>query len=285
MTSTPTTPLPPRPGEPTDLELRERYRNDAAEQREQRRTAAGRAAAEVPPSRTPRGPILVLAGLVSLVLVLLAGMSLIGPMLKQTETTEQALPAASAVRIEGEVGAVRVRAAEPGERPKVVMTSEWGLRRPTTTVRESDGTARLTSRCPSWGPGTVCSVDWLVVVPPASDLTIEHGVGDIQVEGLSGDVDVEAGVADVTIAQSTGEDASIHLGVGAIDYEATEPPREVDLSVGVGEARVRVPDTVPYRVTTQGGASDITNTIGSDPTAERRIRVESGVGAIMIDPS
>lgn len=285
MTSTPTTPLPPRPGEPTDPELRDRYRVDAMAEREQRRSVAARAAAEVPPSRTPRGPILVVAGLVSLALVLLAGLSLVGPMLKQTETTEQALPAADAVRIEGSVGDIRVRAAEPGERPKVVMTSEWGLRRPTTSVGVSDGTARLVSRCPSWGPGTVCSVDWLVVVPPASDLTIEHGVGDVRLEGLAGDVDVEAGVADVTIADSTGEEASVQLGVGAIDYEATEPPRDVSMSIGVGEARVRVPDTVGYRVRTEGGPSDITSTIANDPTAKRRIRVETGVGAIMIDPS
>ena len=39
-----TTPLPPRPGEPTDPELRDRYLTDAAREREERRGGKGEGA-------------------------------------------------------------------------------------------------------------------------------------------------------------------------------------------------------------------------------------------------
>ncbi|MDN5717706.1 MAG: hypothetical protein L0G89_10790 [Janibacter sp.] len=285
MTTTPTTQWPPRPGEPTDPELRERYRTDASREREGRRDQAVHETAATPPSRTPVGPIRVLALLVTLGLLLVAGLSLVGPMLKQSQTREQPITANGAVRFSGEVGDVRFRAAEAGERPRAVITSTWGLGKPTSAVRTSGGATSLTASCPRPSLGTVCRVDWLVIVPADTDLTIEHGVGAVSLEGTSGDLDLQVGVGDVSITESGAETVSADIGVGAIDYEAVEPPRSVDVRVGVGEATVRVPDTEGYRVDTSGGSSDVINNLGNDSTSSRRITVESGIGAIRIDPS
>ena len=285
MSTTPTTQWPPRPGKPTDLELRERYRTDASLEREGRRDQAVQETAATPPSRTPVGPIRVLALLVTLGLLLVVGLSLAGPMLKQSQTREQPITANGALRFSGEVGDVRFRAAEAGERPRAVITSTWGLRKPTSAVRTSGGATSLTSSCPQPSLGTVCRVDWLVIVPADTDLTIEHGVGAVSLEGTSGDLDLEMGVGDVTITESEAETVSVDIGVGAIDYEAVEPPQAVDVRVGVGEATVRVPDTEGYRVDTSGGSSDVINNLGNDSTSSRRITVESGIGAIRIDPS
>ena len=89
----------------------------------------------------------------------------------------------------------------------------------------------------------------------------------------------------MTITESEADTVSAEIGVGAIDYEAVEPPRSVDVRVGVGEATVRVPDTEGYRVNTSGGASDVINNLGNDSSSSRRITVESGVGSVRIDPS
>ena len=93
-------------------------------------------------------------------------------MLKQSETREQALGEVTAVNFTGGVGDVRIRAAEPGESPKAVVTSSWGLWKPSTSVRTSEGTATLRSSCPSRSFGSVCGTDWLVVVPADSSLTL-----------------------------------------------------------------------------------------------------------------
>lgn len=283
MTSTPTAPLPPRPGEPTDPELRDRYRTDASRERDERRAEVNALAAETRPSQTPTGPIRVIALLVSTVLVVLVGASMIGPMLKQSATTERALPAVTALKLSSGIGDVRIRAAEPGESPKAVATDTWGLSRPSTSVSTKGGVAQLKSSCRAVASG-VCNTDWLVVVPAGTDLTLEHGVGAINVEGVDGDVEVQTGVGDVSITESGSERVSVDMGVGAVTYEAVEPPRQVDFSLGVGDVSVRVPDSVGYRVNTTG-ASEALNNLGHDSSSERSIRVEAGVGSISIDPS
>lgn len=284
MTSTPMAPLPPRPGEPADPQLRDRYRTDASREREQRRAQDVALAAESRPSRTPVGPIRVIALLVSTVLVVLVGASMIGPMLKQSETTERALPAVTSLRFAGHVGDVRVRAAEPGESPKVVTTDTWGLWRPSSSVSTKAGVAQLKSSCRTALNAGPCSSDWLVVVPAGTDLTIEHGVGAINVAGIDGDIDVQSGVGEVAITDTASDRVSVEMGVGHVEYVADEPPRRLDLTLGVGDVSVRVPDSVDYRVTTDG-ASEVQNSLGSNASSKRSIRVEAGVGSVSIDPS
>ncbi|WP_435201761.1 hypothetical protein [Janibacter sp. GS2] len=278
------TPMTTRPGEPDDPGLRDRYAHDAWVAREAHRVEAARAAAEAPASRTPSGPIRVIAAIVTVVLVVAAGIALVGPMLKQSETSEQALPAVTALELSGHVGEVRIRAAEPGEAPKAVTTSTWGLWRPSTSVGTRDGVAQLKSSCSARAVGAICSTDWLVVVPAGTDVSVESGVGSIDVEEVSGDIDVEAGVGEVSITGAASDRVSVEMGVGEVVYEAVEPPRAVDLTLGVGDVRVGVPSSVGYRVDTTG-ASEARNTIGHDPASERSIRVEAGVGSVSIDPS
>lgn len=280
-----TTPMGTRPGEPEEPGLRDRYARDAWEQREAQRLEAARAAAETPPSRTPSGPIRLIAGLVTVVLVVLVGAALIGPMLRQTESTDHALPTGvSQLELHNGSGDVRVRAAEPGERPGVTSTVEWGLRKPTTTVESSGGTATVRGDCPD-GIVTVCSTDWVVVVPAGTSVDIEHGVGGVSVEGTEGDVDIEAGVGDIELSEVAAERVEVDLGVGAVQIESVEPPRSVRANVGVGDLSVRLPDTVAYDIRTQTGTGEANSALGSDPTSPRTVTLETGVGGVTVAPS
>lgn len=279
-----TTPMPPRPpAEPEDPELRERYRRDADTDRERRRTTSAARAAEVVPSRTPSGPIKVVALLVTTVLVLITGVAMIGPMLQQDETTAQSLPSdISTLDVRSDVGGVRVRTAEPGEEPQVTRTVEFGLVRPDTSIDSSGGTATLRSHCPQLLVGTVCSTEWVVVVPEGTDVRLHQGVGDVTVEGATGDVDAEVGVGDLDVTESTSPSVSVDMGVGDVLVEAVEPPRRVDASLGVGDLTIRVPGEVDYSVRASG--QTVTNRLGDDVDAPRRIMAEVGVGALTILP-
>lgn len=285
MTTTPTAPLPPRPGEPVDPELRERYRTDASREREARRAEAAQQAAAAPPSRTPVGPIRVIALLVTVMLVLFAGLALVGPMLKQSATEERPLVASSQLSLKGEVGDLRVRTAEPGEEPRAVITRTWGLWEPRTSVTSNSDETVLTSSCRGPGGGSSCEVDWLVVVAPDTEVKISHGVGAVSLEGPTGDVDIDMGVGDVTITESEARSVRVDMGVGKFDHESVEPPESIIAHLGVGEAVIRVPDTETYDVDIPGGASETVNNIGSDSSSSRTISVQSGVGAVTIDPS
>lgn len=284
MSTTPMTPqpMPPRPAEPSDPELRERYRRDAEVARARRRVAEGERAVEVEPVRTPSGPFKVIAALVAVVLVVGAGLSMLGPMLQHDETSEQALPAGlTSLEVHSDTGQVRVRAAGPGEAPGVTRTVRSGLLAPDVSIETSAGRATLTSDCP--GLASVCRVDWTVVVPEEAAARIGQGVGEVSVEGLAGDVDVRSGVGSVTVSDVAAESVAVELGVGDADITVAEPPRRVTARVGVGDLTVRVPADVPYRVHATG--QNVANRLGSDPDAPRSIAAETGVGGLTISPS
>lgn len=280
-----TTPMPTRPGEPEDPDLRDRYARDAWERREAQRLETARAAAETQPSRTPSGPIRIIAGIVAVLLVAVTGLTLAGPMLRQSETTDTALPQGmSSLNLKNGVGDVRVRVAEPGESPRLTSTIEWGLRQPTTSVDSTSTSATVRGECPT-GPVSVCTTDWLVVVPADTEIEVDQGVGEVTVEGTSGDVDVRAGVGDITLTESSSENIGVESGVGGATIESVEPPRSLEANVGVGDLTIAVPDTVRYRIDTQGGAAEVRNSLGSSPGAERRIDAEVGVGGLTVEPS
>lgn len=281
-----TTPWPPSPTpQPQDPELAERYRRDAMQQRETQRAESARLAAETPPSRTPKGPILVIAALITLALVALTGLTLLGPMLRQSETRDEVLPASTTqLRVENDVGRVRVRQADAGEAPRVSLATEWGLRRPTTSVTTSGERTTLKGDCTS-SVTTVCRTDWLVVVPKNTDLMIKQGAGEVTLEAPDGGVDVQAGAGSVTVSEATSREVSVELGAGNLDYEGVKPPERVDVTLGVGDANLQLPDTVPYRISTSGGATEVVNRLGHDASAQRRISVEVGIGDVTLRAS
>lgn len=279
-----TTPMGTRPGEPEDPELRDRYARDAWERREAYRIESARAAAETPPSRTPSGPIWIIAGLLTVALVIVTGFVLLGPMLRQSESTDQAMPSqVSRLDVSNGTGDVRIRAAKPGERPSATSTAEWGLRKPRTTVESAGGTTTIRGDCPS--AVTVCSTEWLIVVPADTELEIQQGVGDVTLEGMSGDVDVSSGVGSVNLEEGTSENIDVEIGVGDVRIESVEPPRRVVGRVGVGDLTVALPDTATYRVDTDSGMSEVRNSLGSDTSSSRTVHVEAGVGGVTVEPS
>ena len=81
------------------------------------------------------------------------------------------------------------------------------------------------------------------------------------------------------------ENVDVEVGVGGLGVESVEPPRDVRARVGVGDLTVHLPDTVRYAVETRGGASEVRNSLGSSPGADRRVVLETGVGSLTVDPS
>ncbi|WP_068256563.1 hypothetical protein [Janibacter corallicola] len=277
-----TTPGAPTSAEPTDPELRERYRRDAEAQREHRRAAEAERAAEVRPARTPKGPIRTVAALLTLLLVAGVGLAMLGPMLKHEETSTRALPkGVDALRVSSDVGRVRVRAVEPGEEPGVTRTVTSGLLDPDVSVRTSGREATLTADCPELTSG-VCRVDWLVLVPEDTATRIDQGAGGVSVEGLAGDVDVRSGVGSVNVVDAAADRVRVDLGVGDVDIDVAQPPRRVRADLGVGDLTIRVPGRVPYRVDASG--QDVANLVEQDPQAPRRISATTGVGGLTIRP-
>lgn len=235
--------------------------------------------------RTPKTTIRVVAGLTSAALVAATASQMLGPMLEQTTTETLRYPVgAERVEIGNGVGSVSVRAAAEGEEPHVEVSRTWGLTEPRTTAVEDGSTARFSGHCTTGLKllGDVCQTDWVLVVPRGVDLSVENGVGDVEVEGTSGELSARSGVGQVRVIGTSSDRVDVSSGVGEVRVEATEAPEQLDVEVGVGGITIGVPRRESYRVTSEGPPSMVKNQVGDDPTAEHRIHVRIGVGEATI---
>jgi len=81
---------------------------------------------------------------------------------------------------------------------------------------------------------------WTIVLPARLSVTIDHGVGDVELRGLSGGLEIESGVGDVLAEVGSG-DVRIELGVGDASLRApADAYASAEASGGVGDARLSV---------------------------------------------
>lgn len=228
--------------------------------------------------------IKVLAALVTAMLVAGAGATLIGPMLEQSETREIAMPSGiDELVLKNDAGDVTVREAAEGEEPSITVVETWGLRRLPVTVTSAGGTATLDAGCPNVS-FNVCETDWTVVVPTGTAVDISNGFGAVELAGLSGDTEVLHGIGSIELVGSRAENVHTEVGVGSVSIDAAVAPRATRVSSGVGDVSLTLPGQERYRVDVTGAPSGVTNALGDDPSAEHRVDIEYGMGAVDIRP-
>lgn len=231
-----------------------------------------------------RTTIRVISSILTVLLVGTTAFAFLGPMLRRSVTDESAYPSgATHLSVSNGIGSVTVREAQDGEKPSISTTRTWAFREPSSDVSTSGDTVNLKSGCSGFAPDT-CSTDWHLVVPKGTRLSIENGVGEVDVAGVSGDVTARSGVGDMQLEQVSSETIEVEVGVGSARVDASEAPRDVRVRAGVGEVRVAVPTQETYRVRYSGAPGQLTNRVGDDPRSERLIDVEAGVGDVRVEP-
>jgi hypothetical protein len=81
---------------------------------------------------------------------------------------------------------------------------------------------------------------WTIELPARLAFDLELGVGDVEIRGLAGEVSAEIGVGDVLVEAVSG-DVNIEVGVGDASVTTlAEPYGSVAGSGGVGDARLTV---------------------------------------------
>lgn len=127
-----------------------------------------------------------------------------------------------------------------------------------------------------------------------NQLTLNAGVGEIVLGGTSKSVDVNAGVGEITGTVTVdGGPLTIDGGVGAIELilEGSAPSR-VDIDGGVGDIWVALPPTtLGYVVDVETGIGAFSNRVPApDPNgipvdAPVEIEVDAGIGSITLVPA
>lgn len=223
------------------------------------------------------------AAVVSLGLVGATSATMLSPMIRHVETQENPLGQVQALQLTTGSGEVHVRAAAAGEPSAAVATAQWGLRKPRTTVSTTGGTAQVSSECRANVVLGDCSVDWEVVVPAGTAVTIEAGAGEVSVE-QAGDVEVHLGIGDARLSELSAETVYVEVGVGDVDLDASSRPSDTTVRTGVGDVELTMPGPGPYRVAARSGTGTVTNRLVTAEDADPRIDVETGVGEVLLTP-
>lgn len=222
------------------------------------------------------------------ILVLIALLSATAADAVDTRTLTLEYPAGglSFVHIDTSVGDVEVRGAQVNTvwvQVTVRPPKRWlGSARRAERLMESaeiipelaGSTLRLrlhpTPRQEAW------EASWSVVLPVATGLRLNAGVGNVRVSSLSGDVDVDLGVGDVQVLDVAG-DVRADVGVGEVEVSAQRAAfGSVRAGSGVGGATLRTPDG---RVT---GKGFVAQQVTYDGPGTARLVVNTGVGEIVI---
>lgn len=227
---------------------------------------------------------IVLAGSAVAVLIVLAlAVPAVARILETTEQASHELPVDMvSLTVDGSVGDVAIRAAGPGEEPGAVATVRSGLTEPTTEAVVSGDAAVLSDTCRNrWWNN--CSVEWAVVVPAGTGVTVEHSVGDISVVEITGAVSLTSDVGDITATGLGSDTVRAHSDVGDVVLDLVSPPEDLQVTSSTGDVTITVPDdATSYRVLTDSSVGDVTSQLGSDPGGDRVIDVSTSVGDITL---
>ena len=227
--------------------------------------------------------IRTVAGVVSAVLVAGTSLTFLGPMLQRSETTEHPVPTdITRLSMKNGLGEVEIRQARDGEQPSATLTSEWGLREPDVTVRQSSDTLTIDSGCEGGVWPDVCNTRWVVVVPEGTDVEVESGVGSLSTDDLDGDLRARVGVGSVTTTGSRSGIVDVQVGVGGAELELAEAADRASIQVGVGDVTATMPGDESYSVSFDGMPDSLDNQIGDDPGAAHTVSVEAGVGTVRL---
>ena len=118
--------------------------------------------------------------------------------------------------------------------------------------------------------------DWTLTLPSHLALSIELGVGNIEVSSASGGLDLELGVGNATI-RVLGGPVEIEVGVGDITvHGAAAAYRSVEIAAGVGDVRILAEG---QKIIGEGFIAHSAEWRGS---GDSDLEAESGVGDIRV---
>jgi hypothetical protein len=181
--------------------------------------------------------------------------------------------------LRGDVGTVNITGAD---RTTVAITAHLAYRgtAPVISRGVTHGLLNLGYRCPARSHD--CGVSFDLTVPRALAVTVHWGTGEFRLGGLTGPVYVHTDVGQIQASGVSGPLIRLYTGPGMISVRCTAPPQLLVASSGVGEVTVRVPVTVPYRVTAKTQVGSVRVTVPQAAKSGHKIYASTGTGTVTV---
>ncbi|MEV1167741.1 DUF4097 family beta strand repeat-containing protein [Nonomuraea sp. NPDC049784] len=221
------------------------------------------------------------------------------------EHTERSIPFDHAnVRIKTGKGSQVHLSILPGRAGEllVVRSLLWSRDRPTVTEDwdTRSGTLRLDAVCPGADQpnGPLCRADFMVFVPPQTDieaattsgdlvvndvfgkLRLSSVSGNVHIDDISGTIWARTGTGDVDARGLDVEQADVEIGSGKVKLSFISAPTDVKAVVRTtGDIRLDVPKAA-YHVTADAAESDID--VDQNSQASRNIVAKAPSGTVSV---
>ncbi|MFI7226779.1 DUF4097 family beta strand repeat-containing protein [Nonomuraea angiospora] len=191
----------------------------------------------------------------------------------------------------GRAGELLIWRALRWSRDRPTITEDWDVR--------SD-TLRLDAVCPGeeQPDGPLCWADYVIYVPPETDVEAGTGkgrlnvndlfgkvrlssvAGDVQVNNLSGTLWARSGTGNVNAGDLDVEAADVEIGSGDVDLSFVSAPTTVNAVVRTaGNVNLDLPKTI-YHVTAEGANTNVD--VDQDPTSPRKVVVRAPKGTVSL---
>ncbi|MEU8250500.1 hypothetical protein [Nonomuraea sp. NPDC048916] len=219
------------------------------------------------------------------------------------ESTRRSIPFELAkLKLEAERGNVSLQVL-PGEAGELVLERmlRWSADKPAVTEDWDGRTLRLSAVCPGsdrFDP-PLCQADYLLLVPPETDLEIAtvngglgvsrvHGdvratsvSGPVHIEDTRGDLWVRSGSGDVRADGLTGYHVDVEVGSARVELSFRASPSEVRaVARAAGDVDVFVPSELTYDVTTDALRIDVN--VLTDKESPRKITAGTPDGVVFL---
>jgi len=234
-------------------------------------------------SRTARMPIMVLGLVVLLSLpILVLGWWGASKAFGSTSTSHyEASDSVQRVLLDAGDATVVVREAAV-DRVSVDRQSDWFLSEPSLSHSVEDGALRLKLDCGTTWTMTSCDTDLTVTVPKGVGVSVDGGLGDVSLIGLSGDAAVKSETGDVSGIGLRDKKLIALTSEGDVALKLAAEPKSLDLSTDSGDIDVAVP-SARYAVEAKSDSGDTElSGLKSDAASDRTIRAVSDVGDVSI---
>ena len=115
------------------------------------------------------------------------------------------------------------------------------------------------------------------------DIVYDLSAGEIELEGSATSIDGEMSAGRSTIELADLRSAMFQVSAGGLygNLRGGEAPDEIGIDVSAGSVELQVPD-VPYRVSVDRSAGDVTSNVDDDSDAPRTIDVEVSAGNVTL---
>jgi hypothetical protein len=259
-------------------------------------------AAAVPPRRSGRTSLRVLAVVLALLLVAYGAVALASLLARETRTSTDTFEGVATIQLDTSFESVDVIGSD-GTRVDVDRRWTWSLKEPTVRTRQVGDRLVVSSSCP-FSPGLPCTGRVQLTVP--SDVAVLGGSSDghLLLSDLSGPLDVHNADGGVELRDVTGrvrlstsdgpvraeglasDRVTVDTSDGSVQLSFSQPPSSVRASTSDGSLEIVVPkDGTAYAVSVSVSDGSQSVDVPTDPEATRTISVHTSDGSVRIHPA